>query len=82
MRARLATLMLALTAATSAQARECKEFLPPTKTRAAERRNCPPMPKPPEPERLQADRDRFIDLGNGTRVRVDGRVRVEGDVRR
>ena len=81
MRARLPVLALALAAAAGAEAHECKELSPPRKARV-ERRDCRPMPKPPEPERRQADRDGFIDLGNGTRVRVDGRVRVEGDVRR
>ena len=39
--------------------------------------------RPYEPEKTRAGRDRgFIDLGNGTELRVGGSVRMDYDVRR
>lgn len=39
--------------------------------------------RPYEPDRVRAGRDPgFVDLGNGTEVRVGGRVRMDYDARR
>ena len=58
---------------------------PTTKTKSAKSRDCPPAAKvePYDPDRVKAGRNPgFIDLGNGTEVRIGGRARMDFDTRR
>jgi hypothetical protein len=65
-----------------AEARDCRPADPPPGVRVqlpagCEARNPQPV-RGPEPPRAQAGRDPgFVDLGNGTTVRIGGRVRAE-----
>ena len=76
------TVAIALTSST-AFAESCRRSAePPDKRKAAD---CSPSERlrPYEPEKLRAGHDRgFIDLGNGTEMRVGGSVRMDHDVRR
>ena len=79
----LAGLALAILSG-SAAARDCRPAADaPPGVRVPERPGCPRGPSLPERERPKPGREPgFVDLGNGTQIRIDGRVRVEGDVRR
>ena len=64
------------------------ESCPPDRGAASSRsrRACPPPAerlRPHEPDRLRSGREPgFINLGNGTEVRIGGRVRLDADTRR
>jgi hypothetical protein len=66
-----------------ASAEACRRPAEPRGERKAA--DCKPSERlrPYEPEKTRAGRDRgFIDLGNGTELRVGGSVRMDYDVRR
>ena len=75
---------IGLLACQGALAETCRK---PAGTSGAARRarDCPPDERvqPYDPDRLKAGRTPgLIDLGNGTEVRIGGRVRMEYDTRR
>ncbi len=81
-RAPLAALLL-LAAAPALARDDCRppRDLPPGVT-APQRVGCPPL-APRRDEALKPGRTPgFVDLGNGTEVRITGRVRVEGGAAR
>jgi hypothetical protein len=74
----------ALLAVSGAQAESCRTPAAGDKGAAA-RTDCRPSERlqPYEPGAARTGRDRgFIDLGNGTEVRVGGRAQMDYDVRR
>lgn len=77
-------LTVAITLTSSAAfADSCRRSAEPQGKRKAA--DCSPSERlgPYEPEKLRAGHDRgFIDLGNGTEMRVGGSVRMDHDVRR
>ena len=80
----LAALAAALLAISAAQAETCRAPASGDKAASAGTR-CKPSERlqPYEPGAVRAGRDRgFIDLGNGTEVRVGGRAQMDYDVRR
>jgi hypothetical protein len=69
-------------ASTAASAEACRRPAGEARDRAAD---CKPSERlqPYDPDRVRAGRSPgFVDLGNGTEVRVGGRVRMDYDVRR
>lgn len=79
----LAALGLALGALAPVHAAECRpEDLPPG-VRAQGVPGCSPRDARPDEARARAGRNPgFIDLGNGTEVRIGGRVRLDAEGRR
>ena len=72
-------------AGTSVEAETCAPPPPRAKARSTAGRDCLPPRKfePYDPDRQRAgSRPGFIDLGNGTEVRIGGRARLEYDTRR
>ena len=78
----LATILLSLGA--PAHAKDCPKGDAPARTRPAQETGSgTALPAPPRPDDRAAlkagERPGFIDLGNGTEVRVGGRVRLDVD---
>lgn len=83
--ARAALVAFALTALGGPSPGEACRRADDAKARRTASRDCPPRERlePYDPSRSRAGRTPgFIDLGNGTEVRIGGRVRTEYDVRR
>jgi hypothetical protein len=84
-RALLLALASAVAAASPAQARDCRPVeaapgvrVPPPGCRAAADKGTAAKAAPAAPRRERG----VIDLGNGTEIRIHGRVRIEGGISR
>ncbi len=70
-----------LPTASPAQTRDCRPWDLPPGVRMPDRPGCPPA-RVPEARPRPGREPGFIDLGNGTEVRINGRIRAEGRVDR
>jgi hypothetical protein len=66
-----------LTPAPALAQRDCRPWDLPPGVRMPDRPGCPPA-RLPEARPKPGSRPGFVDLGNGTEIRIDGRVRAEG----
>lgn len=72
-----------LLGACAARAEPCKALPPGTTGAAVQPCKAPPRIEPYDPDRARSgSRPGFIDLGNGTEIRVGGRARLDYDLRR
>ncbi len=60
-----------------ALARDCRPWDLPPGVRMPDRPGCPAT-RPPEARPKPGREPGFVDLGNGTEIRINGRVRAEG----
>jgi hypothetical protein len=58
-------------------ARDCRPWDMPPGVRMPDRPGCPAT-RPPEARPKPGREPGFVDLGNGTEIRINGRVRAEG----
>ena len=78
-----APFLLVLLGAAPALAAECRSGDLPPGVRADKVPACRPRPAPAEAPRVRAgSQPGFIDLGNGTEVRISGRARIDAGAHR
>ena len=73
--------ILTFSAASTAEARDCRVPHLAGKNAVRPPPGCDLPPKPNEAARLR-QQNGFVDVGNGTQVRISGRVRVDTGIRR